>query len=76
MDLDSVEATKHMVELGLGICFLPRNGVSRELGNGTLNPGSGSRPICLGRSALSEATSGDLLGKCSSSPGDGIAIRG
>ena len=36
MDLDSVEATKHMVELGMGIAWLPRNGISQELGNGTL----------------------------------------
>ncbi|MFQ6027728.1 MAG: LysR family transcriptional regulator substrate-binding protein, partial [Dehalococcoidia bacterium] len=36
MDLDSVEATKHMVELGMGIAFLPRNGISQELGNGAL----------------------------------------
>ena len=36
MDLDSVEATKNMVELGRGIAFLPRSGVSQELRNGAL----------------------------------------
>ena len=54
MDLDSVEATKHMVELGLGIAFLPRNGVSRELGDGTLTiiPIRGVDPIYLPTCAL------------------------
>ena len=37
MDLDSIEATKHMVELGMGIAFLLRNGISQELGKGTLS---------------------------------------
>ncbi|MBI4497228.1 MAG: LysR family transcriptional regulator [Chloroflexi bacterium] len=36
MNLDSVEATKKMVELGLGISFLPRNSLERELEAGTL----------------------------------------
>ena len=36
MNLDSVEAAKNMVELGLGISFLPRSGVRHELANGTL----------------------------------------
>ena len=36
MNLDSVEAVKNMVELGLGISFLPRSGVRRSLENGTL----------------------------------------
>ena len=36
MNLDSVEAAKNMVELGLGISFLPRSGVRRELESGTL----------------------------------------
>ena len=36
MDLDSIEATKHMVELGTEISFLPRSGVNQEIGNGTL----------------------------------------
>ena len=38
MNLDSVEAAKNMVQLGLGISFLPRSGVRRELN-------SGSRPL-------------------------------
>ncbi len=36
MNLDSVEAAKNMVELGLGISFLPRSGVRKELDSGTL----------------------------------------
>ena len=36
MNLDSVEAAKKMVELGLGISFLPRSGVRQELERGTL----------------------------------------
>ena len=36
MNLDSVEAAKNMVQLGLGISFLPRSGVRRELESGTL----------------------------------------
>ena len=36
MNLDSVEAAKNMVQLGLGISFLPRSGVRRELERGTL----------------------------------------
>ena len=36
MNLDSVEAAKRMVELGLGISFLPRSGVRRELELGNL----------------------------------------
>ncbi|MCH2672134.1 MAG: LysR family transcriptional regulator [Dehalococcoidia bacterium] len=36
MNLDSVEAAKNMVELGLGVSFLPRSGVRRELDSGTL----------------------------------------
>ena len=36
MNLDSVEAAKNMVELGLGVSFLPRSGVRRELESGTL----------------------------------------
>jgi len=36
MNLDSVEAAKNMVELGLGISFLPRSGVRQSLENGTL----------------------------------------
>lgn len=49
MDLDSIEATKHMVELGMGISFLPRSGVNQETGNGTLTiiPVTGLDPIYL-----------------------------
>ena len=36
MNLDSVEAAKNMVQLGLGISFLPRSGGRRELESGTL----------------------------------------
>ncbi len=36
MNLDSVEAVKNMVELGLGISFLPRSGVRQSLENGSL----------------------------------------
>ena len=36
MNLDSVEAAKNMVLLGLGISFLPRSGVRRELESGSL----------------------------------------
>jgi len=36
MNLDSVEAVKNMVELGLGISFLPLSGVRQSLENGTL----------------------------------------
>ena len=36
MTLDSIEATKHLVELGMGISFLPRSGVRHELEWGTL----------------------------------------
>ena len=36
MNLDSVEAAKNMVELGLGISFLPRSGVRHELESGSL----------------------------------------
>ena len=37
MNLDSVEAAKNMVQLGLGISFLPRSGVRRELDSGYLS---------------------------------------
>lgn len=37
MTLDSVEATKHFVELGMGISFLPRVAVSAELERGSLS---------------------------------------
>lgn len=37
MNLDSIEATKHMVELGMGISFLPRSGVRQSLENGSLS---------------------------------------
>jgi len=36
MNLDSVEAVKNMVELDLGISFLPRSGVRQSLESGTL----------------------------------------
>ncbi len=36
MDLDSIEATKRMIERGLGISFLPLNALRRELALGTL----------------------------------------
>jgi DNA-binding transcriptional LysR family regulator len=36
MDLDSVEATKQMIERGLGISFLPHNSIRRELQLGIL----------------------------------------
>ena len=36
MNLDSVEAVKNMVELGLGISFLPRSALRKNLENGTL----------------------------------------
>ena len=36
MDLDSIEATKRMIERGLGISFLPYNSLHRELDMGTL----------------------------------------
>ena len=36
MNLDSIEATKHLVELGMGISFLPRSGVRHELERGSL----------------------------------------
>ena len=36
MNLDSVEAVKNMVELGLGISFLPRSGVRQSLANCSL----------------------------------------
>lgn len=36
MSLDSVEAAVNMVELGLGVSFLPRSGVRRELESGSL----------------------------------------
>jgi len=36
MTLDSIEATKHLVELGMGISFLPRSSVRHELERGSL----------------------------------------
>jgi len=36
MDLDSIDATKRMIERGLGISFLPRNSIHKELDLGTL----------------------------------------
>ncbi|MDA1189328.1 MAG: LysR family transcriptional regulator [Chloroflexi bacterium] len=36
MRLDSVDATKRMVELGLGVSFLPRSGIRREADQGSL----------------------------------------
>ena len=36
MTLDSIEATKHMVELGIGISFLPRSSVRHELERGSV----------------------------------------
>jgi len=37
MTLDSIEATKHLVELDMGISFLPKSGVKDELERGTLS---------------------------------------
>ena len=37
MNLDSVEAAKNMGQLGLGISFLPRSAVRRELDSGSLS---------------------------------------
>lgn len=37
MTLDSIEATKHLVELGMGISFLPRSSVRHELERGSLS---------------------------------------
>lgn len=42
MRLDSIDATKHMVELGIGISFLPRSAIRREVARG------GLRTISLG----------------------------
>ena len=36
MTLDSIEATKHLVELGMGVSFPPRSGVRHELERGSL----------------------------------------
>ncbi len=36
MTLDSIEATKHMIVLGLGVSFLPRSAISSEIRRGTL----------------------------------------
>ncbi|MBI4233718.1 MAG: LysR family transcriptional regulator [Chloroflexi bacterium] len=36
MNLDSIEATKRMIELGLGVSFLPKHSIARELELGTL----------------------------------------
>jgi DNA-binding transcriptional LysR family regulator len=36
MHLDSVEATKRMVERGLGVSFLPRSSIAREVQEGSL----------------------------------------
>lgn len=36
MNLDSIEATKRMVESGMGISFLPRSAIRREVEAGTL----------------------------------------
>ena len=36
MTLDSIEATKHMIVLGLGVSFLPRSAISSEIERGTL----------------------------------------
>ena len=36
MTLDSIEATKHLVELGMGVSFLPRSGVRHEVERGSL----------------------------------------
>ncbi|MDE2766357.1 MAG: LysR family transcriptional regulator [Chloroflexota bacterium] len=36
MDLDSIEATKRMIERGLGLSFLPLNALRRELAQGIL----------------------------------------
>ena len=36
MTLDSIEATKHLVELGMGVSFLPRSSVRHELERGSL----------------------------------------
>ena len=36
MNLDSVEAAKNMVRLGLGVSFLPRSAVRREVEFGSL----------------------------------------
>ena len=36
MVLDSIDAAKRMVQLGLGIALLPRSALSDELGDGSL----------------------------------------
>ena len=36
MELDSIDATKRMIEQGLGVSFLPRNSIRRELSLGNL----------------------------------------
>ncbi|MBI4328741.1 MAG: LysR family transcriptional regulator [Chloroflexi bacterium] len=54
MQLDSVEATKKMVEQGLGISLLPIHSLTRELAQGSLVhvPIMGSDPIVLPTSVL------------------------
>jgi len=49
MNLDSIEATKRMVSLSLGLSFLPRNGVRQELDSGVLTevPLSGGHRVVL-----------------------------
>ena len=37
MNLDSVEATKHMVALGLGIGFLPKSAIGQDVAQGALS---------------------------------------
>lgn len=49
MNLDSIEATKHMVELGMGISFLPLSGVRQGLDSATLSviPLAGGERVTL-----------------------------
>ena len=54
MTLDSIEATKHLVELGMGISFLPHSGVRHDLQRGTLSivPLTEGHRVALPNSAM------------------------
>ena len=77
MDLDSIEATKLMVELGMGISFLLRSGVNQEIGNGTLTtiPVMGLDSIYLPTRVLLAGTALQSPGSISSETTPGYLRR-
>ena len=70
MRLDSIDATKHMVELGMGISFLPRSAIRREVERG------GLRTISLGSENRVVLQTSVLMREADSHPPQVLALLG